>query len=80
MNKLKIVIKIFFSFLYICPKFHYDRFIYLEKKLAKSRHGPWAIQDNFRVNHKNERKFNMVLNEKTNNKNKNISAIVKYLG
>lgn len=45
-----------------------------------SRYGPWAIHDNFRVNYKNERKFNIILNEKTNNKNKNISAIVKYLG
>lgn len=51
-----------------------------EKKIINSKYGPWGIQDNFRINHKNERKFNMILNENTFNKNKNISAVVKYLG
>lgn len=41
--------------------------------------GPWGIQDNFRVNHKSERKFNLLLHENTSNKNKNVSVIVKYL-
>jgi 3-methylcrotonyl-CoA carboxylase alpha subunit len=53
-----------------------------EKELEKKKNlnkGPWGILDNFRINFKSERKFDLLFEEKSLNKNKQISAVVQYL-
>ena len=54
-------------------------FFSLGKYSSQKAVGPWGALDNFRVNHKTERKFELILPENTKNENKNVTVIVKYL-